>query len=282
LSQALTLLEKGEANSVAYRQHLRLARHFMELCNSIMGSGVLVLEHGLSLKNYQQYNVDLAKALVTLGNSKDNLLKTIIMAPFDGTVVSVGVKKNDVLSAMDYSLKGTIQLVDTTAVKFQGQVDEIDILKIKVGQKATISVDAVPDRVFKGTVTFISPYGSAGTGTVVKFPITIKLEPTDMALKGSLTATADIAVSSVENVLLVPAAAVTTTPAGSSVNVVTGAKGESEKRQVTLGSQNQQFAEVVSGLKEGEQVMVEAVTGAPIVTRPTGPGGGGGQQPPPR
>lgn len=274
LNRALALVEKGKLDS-SYNENLRTARHYMELCNSILGSSVLVLEHGLSLKNYQQYNVDLAKALVTLSNSKDNLLKTIIMAPFDGTVVKVDIKKNDVLSAIDYSAKG-IQLVDTNSVKFQGQVDEIDILKIKVGQKATIAVDAMPGRTFPGTVSFISPSGSVGTGTVVKFSITIKLDPTDVALKGSLTSTAEIAVSSVENVLLVPVAAVTTTPAGSFVNVVTGTKGESEKRQVTLGIQNQQFAEVVSGLKEGEQVVIEAVTGAPIITRPTGP------PPPPR
>lgn len=282
LNRALALVEKGKLDS-SYNENLRTARHYMELCNSIIGSSLLVLEHGLSLKNYQQSNINVATAAVTLANSRDTLLKTVIMAPFDGTVVKVDIKKNDVLSAIDYSAKG-IQLVDTNSVKFQGQVDEIDILKIKVGQKATIAVDAMPGRTFPGTVSFISPSGSVGTGTVVKFPITIKLDPTDVALKGSLTATAEIAVSSVENVLLVPVAAVTTTPAGSFVNVVTGTKGESEKRQVTLGIQNQQFAEVVSGLKEGEQVVIEAVTGAPIVTRPTPPppggggGGGGGQQ----
>lgn len=276
LNQALAIVEKGEPNSATYNENLRTARHYIELCNSILGSSVLVLEHGLSLKNYQQYNVNVATAAVTLANSKDTLLKTVIVAPFDGTVVSVGIKKNDVLSAIDYSSRGTIQLVDTTDIKFQGQVDEIDILKIKVGQKATIAVDAVTDRVFTGRVTFISPFGSVGTGTVVKFPITIKFDPTDVPLKGSLTATADIAVSSVENVLLVPASAVTTTPAGSFVNVVIGAKGETERRQVTIGSQNQQFAEVVSGLKEGDKVVIEAAAAAPIVTRPTGP------PPPPR
>ncbi len=282
LNQALTLVEKGEPNSDAYNESLRLARHYIELCNSILGSSVLVLEHGLSLKNYQQYNINVATAAVTLANRKDDLLNTIIVAPFDGTVVSVGIKKNDILSAIDYSTKG-IRLVDTTDIKFQGQVDEIDILRIKVGQKATIAVDAVPARVFPGRVTFISPFGSTGTGTVVKFAVTIRLDPTDMQLKGSLTATAEIAVSSVTNVLLVPVTAVFTTPAGSFLNVVGGAKGETERRQVTLGSQNQQFAEVVSGLKEGDQVVIEAAAAAPLVTRPTGPPpGAGGGQPPPR
>jgi RND family efflux transporter MFP subunit len=255
----------------------------MEVCNSMLGGNVLVLEHGLSLKNYQQYNINLASDAVTLGNRQDDLLKTIIIAPFDGTVVSVGVKENDVLSAMNYSSIVAIQLVDTNAVRFEGLVDEIDILKIKAGQKAAISVDAVPDKVFTGTVKFISPSGTADTTTnVVKFNVTIELDPSDVELKGGLTATADIAVYTAENILLVPLTAVTTTAERSFVTVVSGAKGQTEKRQITLGKQNQQFAEVLSGLNEGDEVLIEekAVTGAPIITAPPGPPGGGG--PPPR
>ncbi len=282
LNEALTLVEKGGLNSAEYNEDLRTAQHYIKICNSILGGNVLVLEHGLSLKNYQSYNVDLAKTAVTLGNSEDNVLKTIIIAPFDGTVVSVGVKKNDVLSAMTYSSSGTIQLVDTKAIKFQGLVDEIDILKIETGQKAAISVDAVPDKVFAGTVTFISPYGTADTTTnVVKFNVTVEIDPADVELKGGLTATADIAVYTAENILLVPLTAVSTTAEGSFVTVVSGAKGQTEKRQVTLGKQNQQFAEVLSGLNEGDEVLIEekAVTGAPIITAPPGPPGGGGPPP---
>jgi multidrug efflux pump subunit AcrA (membrane-fusion protein) len=276
LNAALQGIEKDGLNSPELRDNLRIAQHCMQICNSILGSNHYVLQHGLSLKNEQQYNVDLAKALVALGNSKDNFLKTAILAPFDGTVVSVGVKKNDVLSAIDYSSRTAVQLVDTSQIKFQGLVDEIDILKIKTGQKAMISVDAVPNKTFTGTVSFISPYGTTDTNNVVKFPVTIKLDPTDVALKGSLTATADISIYSVENVLLVPLSAVTTTSEGTFVTIVNEATGQQEKRQVTIGNKNLQFAEVLSGLKEGDKVIVEEkVTGAPVVTGfPTRPSGG--------
>jgi multidrug efflux pump subunit AcrA (membrane-fusion protein) len=116
-------------------------------------------------------------------------------------------------------------------------------------------------------VSFISPYGTTDTNNVVKFPVTIKLDPTDVALKGSLTATADISIYSVENVLLVPLSAVTTTSEGTFVTIVNEATGQQEKRQVTIGNKNLQFAEVLSGLKEGDKVIVEEkVTGAPVVT----------------
>ncbi|MCJ7653959.1 MAG: efflux RND transporter periplasmic adaptor subunit [Dehalococcoidia bacterium] len=138
-------------------------------------------------------------------------------------------------------------------------------------------MDAVPDKTFRGTVSFISPYGSEDTGNVVKFAVTIKLDPTDVELKGGLTATADIVVYNAENVLLVPLSAVTTTPEGAFVTVVNEVTGQSEKRQVTLGRQNIQFAEVLSGLQEGDSVIIqEVVTAAPTVTGfPQGPGGGG-------
>jgi len=267
LDAALKGIEKGGLNSAELHDSLRIAQHYMRLCNAILGSNDYVLQHGLSLKNEQQYNIELAGALVSLGNKNDDFLKTIILAPFDGIVVSVDVKKNDVLSAIDYASKIAVQLVDTSQIKFEGEVDEIDILKIRTGQQATISVDAVPDKTFTGTVSFISPHGTADTNNVVKFPVTIQLDPTDIALKGGLTATADISIYSVENVLLVPLSAVTTTAEGSFVTVFDEATGQQEKRQVTLGGKNLQFAEVLSGLKEGDTVTVEEkVTGAPVIT----------------
>ena len=272
LNAAQKGIENGDLNSPELYDNLRIARHYTEICNAILGSNDYVLKHGLSLKAEQQYKLDLQNAVVALENKKDDLLKTVILAPFDGTVVSVGVKKNDVLSAMDYSSKTAVQLVDTSQIKFQGLVDEIDILKIEAGQKAMISIDAVPNKEFAGTVSFISPYGTADTSNVVKFNVTILLDPSDVELKGGLTATADIAIYNAENVLLVPLSAVTTTPAGSFVTVTDEATGQPEKRQVTLGRQNYQFAEVLSGLSEGDKVIIEekSVVGAPIVTTPPG------------
>jgi macrolide-specific efflux system membrane fusion protein len=284
LGAALKGIESGGLNSPELSDNLIIAEHYMRLCNSILGSNDFVLQHGLSLKNQQQYNVDLQNALVGLGNAQDNFLKTVILAPFDGTVVSVGVKKNDVLSQIDYASVTAVQLVDTSQIKFEGQVDEIDILNIKTGQTASIEVDAVPNQMFPGRVSFISPYGTPNSSGVVEFPITIQLNAPSVPLKGGLTATADISVSSLENVLLVPVTAVNTTAKGSFVTVVNETTGKQENRQVTLGAQNLQFAQVLSGLTEGEKVVIqETATQAPVVTgfpgrggSSNGGGGGGG------
>jgi RND family efflux transporter MFP subunit len=273
LDEALQLVEQGKANSAEYNDCLITARHCMEMSNSILGTSNLVLEHGLSTKNQQQYNIDVEKLVVTLDDRRDTLLKTIIVAPFDGTVVSVGVKKNDILSAMDYSSKTAVQLVDTRDVRFEGKVDEIDILDVHTGQKAMITVDAVPDRTFTGTVAFISPYGAAESSNVVKFDITVKLDPGDIELKGGLTATADIMVYTAENVVLVPLSAVNFVGEGATVNVISGVDGQVAERQVTLGQQNFQYAEVLAGLEEGEvvQIMEKTIALPVLTTMPSGP-----------
>jgi HlyD family secretion protein len=221
----------------------------------MLNNSILVLENGLSLKNYQAANINISKAQIALSNSRENLLKTVIIAPFDGMVVSVGVKKNDILSQIDYSSRSTIQLVDTTSVKFQGLVDEINVLKVQKDQPATITVDAVPGKVFTGKVSFISPSGTK-VGNVIKFAITVQLDPTDVELRGTLSATANVAVSSAQNILKIPLTAISNTAEGAFVSVA-GAPGvPPEKRQIKTGIQDAQFAEVVSGLKEGDVVII--------------------------
>ncbi|MCJ7654397.1 MAG: efflux RND transporter periplasmic adaptor subunit, partial [Dehalococcoidia bacterium] len=209
----------------------------------------------------QKYNLELQLKEIALYEAKQGIMNTVIIAPSDGTVVSVDLKKSSVLSAQDYSSKTAVKLVDTKSIKFTGLVDEIDTLKVKVGQKANITVDAVPGKVFTGTVAFISPYGTE-EANVVKFALTIELGPFDVELRGGLSATADINIYSAKNVLLVPVSVVVTTPSGPMVAVMNEVTGQPEYRQVTLGKQNFQFAEVLSGLKEGDKVQVVSQKGA--------------------
>jgi HlyD family secretion protein len=279
LNEAATGLEKDGLNSADLETNLRIAEHYMMLSNAVLGTNDYVLQNGLSLKSQQQYNVDLANKLVALKDRNKDFLNTVILAPFDGIVVAVNLRTNDVLSNIDYASKGDILIVDTSQLQFKGTVDEIDITKIKAGQKANIAVDAVSGKTFTGKVSFISPYGAADSSGVVRFNVTILLDPTDVPLKGKLTATADIAVSSVQDALIIPQTAVTTSVDGSYVNVLNSTTGKPEKKQVTLGQHNQQSVVVLSGLNEGDKVVIqETATGAPTTTNRQGgpPGGGGG------
>lgn len=255
LKEIQKVMEKGNYDAAELAKIMRMAQHDMEISRNILENNDLVMKHGLNLKVLRQNNLTLQKYEVALQRYKEELLKTEILAPFDGTIVYIGVKENDQLSAYDYSTITAVHLVDTKTIELDGVVDEIDIFKVKVGQKATIVVDALPEQKLTGTVTFISPFGTERTG-VVNYKITIKLDPTEMELKGGLTATADIVVDSKKNVLLIPNGAIKGTR-GNYWTQVTGPKGEIEKRQIALGLQGELFSEVVSGLEEGEKVLVE-------------------------
>jgi len=203
----------------------------------------------------QQYNLSLQSAEIALYKAKQAIMKTAIIAPSDGTVVSVNLKKSSVLSAQNYSSTTAITLVDTNSVRFEGLVDEIDIMKVQPGQKVTIAVDAIPNKVFTGRVKFISPFGTQ-SGNVIKFDVIIELDPIDVELRGGLSATADINIYSAKNVLLVPVSAIVNTPEGPVVAVIDQATGQPEYKPVTLGQQNLEYAEVLSGLKEGDKVTI--------------------------
>jgi RND family efflux transporter MFP subunit len=245
---------------------LRIAQHDVETSQAILENNELTFRSGVNLKALRTANLNLQIAQENLKQSKEELMKTEILAPFDGTVVDVGVKENDQLSAFDYSSKTAIYLVDTRTVKLEGVVDEVDIYKVKVGQDTIITVDALPGVELKGKVTFISPLGNQTTG-VVEFPVTISLDPTETELKGALTATADIIIDEHKDILIVPNRAIKGSVGNYWVDVVIDEKKvTTEKRPVVIGAQNEQLTEIISGLRQGEKVIVEATRGRVTTT----------------
>lgn len=269
-------LAQDDATPVDAAKKLYTAKLNLLVGRDVLENQRLIFESGGSInwKTLQQYNLSLQSAEIALYKAKQEIMKTVIIAPSDGTVVSVDLKKSYVLSAQDYSSRTAVKLVDTQSLKFTGLVDEIDVLKVKPGQKARITVDAVPDKIFTGAVKFISPFGTQ-SGSVIKFAITITMDPSDIQLPGGLSTTADINVYSAKNALLVPVSVITTTPEGPMVAVINEATGQVERRLITLGTQNFQFAEVLSGLKEGEKVQLinqEGTLNAPTTQQRSGPG----------
>jgi RND family efflux transporter MFP subunit len=253
------LMTSGGYDPVKLAEKMRTIQHDLETSHNILEKNDLIFKSGVNLKVLRQLNINMQKAEIALQKAKDDLMKTEILAPFDGVVVDINVKENDQLSAYDYSSRIVIQLVDTTFVKMEGVVDEVDIFKVKVGQKAIITLDALPGKEFPGIVTFISPFSTQVAG-VVNFPINIVLDKTDTELKGGLTSTANIIISGNSNTLVIPNGALQGTPGNHWVEVLReGTKNETEKRTVKIGGQNDQKTEIISGLKEEEKVLVNPI-----------------------
>jgi len=198
--------------------------------------------------------LDLATAELELANARLELDKATIVAPFDGIASEITINEGQQLSAMTYA-NAAIRLVDPGQIEMSGVIDEIDIASVKLGQEADITLDALPDKEVRGRVTFISQIGTVQAG-VVSYKTTITLEKSDKELRDGMSATAEIIIDRHDNVLLIPNRAIQGSWDNPWVEVVIGE--ETEKREISLGLSDGINAEVLSGLEEGERVVLPA------------------------
>ncbi|MCB2204307.1 efflux RND transporter periplasmic adaptor subunit [bacterium] len=147
-----------------------------------------------------------------------------------------------------------ISLPDLSAMQVEVSINEMDISKVEKGQKVHIIPDAFPDKSFTGTISSVSQIGrQKGQGSNIKvFDIIVDLDETDDVLKPGITTTNKIIVDKVENVVSIPIISVFEEDGKTMAYVGDGSSFE--KREVELGSRNDNFVVVKNGVEEGEQV----------------------------
>ncbi|MEV8630574.1 biotin/lipoyl-binding protein [Streptosporangium sp. NPDC051023] len=167
---------------------------------------------------------------------------------------------------------GFIELADTRKLQLVGTFTESDITKLKVGQTASISFDALTGVTATGKVTQIQPT-AATSNNVVQYPVTISFTEVPSEVRLGQTATVKVVVGQAENALAIPSTVVSTTAGRTTVTVLRN--GGQVPVQVELGVKGDALTEITSGLAEGDQVVRPALTGT---TQQGGgfPGFGGG------
>ena len=180
-----------------------------------------------------------------------------LTAPFDGVIRTVGADEGDEVSAETIVL----EVVDTSAMRISASVDEIDVLSISRGDSVRVTMDALPGRELDGTITSIGGAGASNQG-VVTFPVIITVTlPEGLSLPAGLSATAEVVVQEVTDVLLVPSQAISGSLLQPTVRVRSG--GKTEAVPVELGASDDFWVVVTSGLNEGDViVMTVAASGA--------------------
>ncbi len=200
----------------------------------------------------KQSQVESAQA--SLDSAREKLERATIVAPFDGIVGAVNVEEGQEVGASAQALT----VVNPATIEMQALVDEIDIAQVQVGQAALITLDALLALSLRGEVASISPVARVQQG-VVSYDLTISVDPRfSRGLKEGMTALADIQVLQKQGVLLVPVRALKRQEKQLYVDVVVD--GKTEARNVTTGSSDGRFVEIVEGLNEGDQVLVEAAS----------------------
>jgi RND family efflux transporter MFP subunit len=258
---------------VRFSERLSMARHDLELSSKILEENISTYRLGVNLKTLRDYNIAIQTAVINLQRAKQALLKTEMIAPFDGRVVDVNLQTGDMISQR-YAVTGTpidsyvIRLVNTGNVRMAGLVDEIDVVKIKEGQTADVYIDALPGKVLKGKVSFISPYGPIQTrsipsygsiqSTLATYRLEIALDQKDASyLAAGQTAGAELLIDKHTNVLSVPNSALMGKAGEYYVRVLADHAADLiEQRPVQIGLQNESRTEIVSGLTEGEKVLL--------------------------
>jgi RND family efflux transporter MFP subunit len=205
--------------------------------------------------NWETAKLNLEIAELSLESAELNLEKAVIVAPFDGVVAAITITEGKEISAATLATPA-ISLVDTSEIELRGFIDEIDSAMVQLGQEANILLDALPDEEVKGEVAFISPIGTVRAG-VVSYETTITLENPVAGLRDGMTATAKVIIERRDDVLLIPNKAIWGTWENPTVLVLVDE--QVEEREITLGLTDGINTEVLSGLEEGEKVVLPAV-----------------------
>ena len=233
---------------------------------------------------------DLAAAQATVDAAEDTLANATIVAPWTGIVSTVNVAEGDQVNGT----AAAFEIVNPTVVEVDGAVDEIDILFLRQGASAEVTLEALPDQILTGVVSEVAASALSQQG-VVTYPIKIRIEvPGDTLLPEGLTAVASVVIREENDVLMVPLQTIGGTFQEPVVRVWND--GEIELRTVDLGTSDDFWTIVSGGLSEGERVVMDSVgstqnafqgagafvrlgAGGGNFTRgaaPTGGGGGGG------
>ena len=216
---------------------------------------------GVDMAKLKQARAQVMQSRASLKQLEEKLSYTTIVAPMDGVILSRDVEKGDAVSSI-LVLGSTATLVmtegDINEVYVQGKVDEADIAHVYMSQPARIKVESFRDRVFQGKVTKIAPLG-VEKDNVTTFEVRVSIDNPGGELKANMTANAEILLDEHKGVLTVPENAVMYDNQKKASVEIPDKKEKEGKRKVpvTVGLSNGSVTEVLSGLKEGDQVVLQ-------------------------
>lgn len=213
---------------------------------------------------YKQQQAVIAQAQTSLNSAWLALqqVSPTISAPIAGTMTGLSLQTGSVItsgSANDGTATAQkIASVTTTALPTVSiTLTEIDVTKVKVGNKATITVDALGDKTFTGTIISVDTVGSVSSG-VTSYQAVIALDTAVDGLYPNMSVQAGIITATKDNALLVPKSAIQTSNGQSTVKVRTD--GEIKSVSVETGLSSDTQIEIVAGLAEGDEI----ITGTPL------------------
>ncbi len=233
---------------------------------------------------YKNQQAVVAQAQTAFSSAAQSLrlASPIIYAPITGTVTGLSMMEGTVIARTNTSETSTGQTVANIVTNAQPTVSvsltEVDVTKVSLGNKVTITIDALPDKTYTGKVISIDTVGSVSSG-VTSYPAVIAFDTEAPEVFSNMSAQASIITETKSDIILVPTSAVQTQNGQSTVKVMKD--GQEQSVAVETGVSSGTQIEIVSGLTQGDTIitsaaaLVPAQTGGQTTSPFSGMGGGG-------
>jgi len=202
--------------------------------------------YAVAEQQFKQAQANLADAVTQLGYTK-------IVAPISGTVESVTTQEGETV-ASSFAAPTFVTLLDLSRLEVWAYVDETDIGRIRVGQKATFTVDTYGDNQFPGQVTAIYPQAQIRSNVVDYIAVIRFQRPPNRIPRPEMTTTVMIAEQQHRNVLSLPISAVHRE--GGRQYVTAHNASSTERRWITTGLRDENYLEITDGVHDGEEVLL--------------------------
>jgi RND family efflux transporter MFP subunit len=215
-----------------------------------------------------QNEVDMRQATVRIaevavGAARDRLRSCDVKSPLAGTIIQRGVEPGEVVTAGVQATvdgKPLLTVADLATLLVKTELNQIDVARVAIGQPVTVALDALPGVSFTAKLTKIAPAAvKAEARDAEVFPVEATLDGGSLGIKSGMTADVRILVATLPAVLLLPIEAVRKEEGNSQVQkiVVIDGKKKMEKTEVKVGRSNDREVEVLEGLTEGSEVVVD-------------------------
>lgn len=232
----------------------------------------------------------------SLLDAQEKLADYFVRAPFAGVIATLDVKKGDPVSSAT-----SLATLITKQKIAEVSLNEVDVAKVKIGEKTTLTFDAIPDLTITGQVAEIDAVGTVSQG-VVTYKVKLVFDTQDERIKPGMSVSAAIVTEAKPNALLIPNSALKSQGNAQYVEIVEGddrntalaanvsgaiLKNFPRRQPIEVGTASDEFTEVLNGIKEGDVVVTRTIQ--PTANQPTqqqsgglripglgGSGGGGG------
>ena len=273
------IISSSRSDLLTQEANLKKARRYLERRKQLFDEGLIsrelyedaVIQQEIAQANRQSNLHRIEQARASLKSTSDAIRKTSIASPIDGIVTSLKVEEGEVAIIGTMNNPGTVLLTiaDLSVMVAEVLVDETDVVKVRTGKRAQVTVDAIPGKTMDGRVTEVGNSAITASSSTASesrdFKTVITLENPPPTLKPGFSATADIVIEEKKGVLTVPIAALVILERddprkkGGKVEregVFVVVDGRSAFREVGKGIAGDMYIEITSGLKEKDEIVI--------------------------